>query len=171
MLGIELSGGSGCILHIVTEISRRIKIELKRRSILDCFFTVSLLAKASMTNCRFNLSAGVSLCKWRRNRNRRTVENTILPFNKGRISETCRHMVGIRTVRFRFHLRDTDFPVPSGWTIRCLHSRSVRAHLNARIILSLPSLPLFAAHRECAIRWPELHRISRTEWAGWQLCI
>ena len=50
------------------------------------FFTVSLRAKASMTNCRFSGSPGAGLLRWIVGLKRRTVVNTSFPSSSGIMS-------------------------------------------------------------------------------------
>lgn len=161
MLGVELSGGDGCILHIVTEITAAYQDRVETQVDIGLFFTVSLLAKASITNCRFNLSAGVSLFRLTEKPNRRTVENTIFPFSKGRISKPADTWLASNSTapllssRYRFsstrrlnHSMST-FPIRTGTPKRSDNS-------------VVAVFATFVAHRECATRWLELRRISRT---------
>ena len=58
-------------------------IELNFRSMLLSFFIVSLLAKASIMNCKLRVSSGVAFFKWKSNPNNLTVVKTNLPLNRG----------------------------------------------------------------------------------------
>ena len=61
-------------------------MELKRRSIFFSFFIESLLAKASITNCRFKGLSGVCFRRLKEKPNKRTVVKTNFPSSNGMIS-------------------------------------------------------------------------------------
>ncbi len=86
-LALNLPGVCASLSTSNRKLPRRIRMELKRRSIFGFFFIVSLLAKASITNWRFSGLSGVFLLRLTEKPNNRTVENTNLPLSNGRTSK------------------------------------------------------------------------------------
>ena len=91
-LPLNLPGVRGVLSSSKRKLPRRIRMELKRKSMLGFCFKVSLEAKASITNWRFNGLSAVFFFRLRENPNKRTEVKTNLPFMSGRASKpaaTC----------------------------------------------------------------------------------
>ena len=90
MLGVELSRGLFLAIHVIAEITSSdhdgVETEIDILLFLYRFFTVSLLAKASMTNCRFKGLSGVCFRRLKEKPNKRTVVKTNFPSSNGMIS-------------------------------------------------------------------------------------
>ena len=80
---LNFPGVSKALATSYEKLPLRINIELNFRSMLLSFFIVSLLAKASIMNCKLRVSSGVAFFKWKSNPNNLTVVKTNLPLNRG----------------------------------------------------------------------------------------
>ena len=86
-LALNFPGVSASLCTSYRKFPRRIRIELKRRSIFGFFLIVSLLAKASSTNWRLSGLSGVFFLRLTEKPNSRTVVKTNFPLNNGRTSK------------------------------------------------------------------------------------